>query len=92
MLSATYATSLISLGKMAAILADGILKSIFLNENVRISIQILLKFVPKSLIDYKSVLIQVMAWCRTGAIITWSMINQVIHAHVRHEGICVNEM
>ena len=32
---------------MAAILADDIFKHIFLNENVRVLIQILLKFVPK---------------------------------------------
>ena len=35
------------LDKMAAILADDIFKCIFLNENVRMSIQISLKFVPK---------------------------------------------
>ena len=52
--------------KMAAILADDIFKCIFLNENVRISIQISLKFVPKGPIDNKSALVQVIAWCRTG--------------------------
>ena len=36
---------------MAAILADDIFKRIFLNENVRIFIQISLKFVPKGPID-----------------------------------------
>ena len=51
---------------MAAILADNIFKSIFTNENVRISIQISLKFVPKGAIDNKSALVQVMAWCRAG--------------------------
>ena len=51
---------------MAAILADDIFKHIFLNENVRIFIQISLKFVPKGPIDNKSVLVQVVAWCRTG--------------------------
>ena len=40
-----------------------ILNRIFLNENVRISIQISLKFVPKGPIDNKSALVQVMAWC-----------------------------
>ena len=38
---------------MASILADGIFKCIFLNENVRISIKISLKFVPKGPIDNK---------------------------------------
>ena len=51
---------------MATILADGIFKHIFLNESVRIFIQISLKFVPKGPIDNKSALVQVMAWCRIG--------------------------
>ena len=42
-----------------------IFKSIF-NEGVWISITISLKFVPKGPIDYKSALVQVMAWHRTG--------------------------
>ena len=36
---------------MAAILADDIFKHIFLNENIRISIQTSLKYVPNGLID-----------------------------------------
>ena len=52
---------------MAAILADDIFKSIFLDENDRILIQISLKFVPRSPIDNKPVLVQVMAWRLTGA-------------------------
>ena len=36
---------------MAAILADDIFKCIFLNENVRISIKISMKFIPKGPID-----------------------------------------
>ena len=51
---------------MAAILADGIFKCIFLNENNRNLIQISLKFVPMSPIDNKPALVQVMDWCRTG--------------------------
>ena len=43
--------------------ADDIFKRIFLNENVRISIQFSWKFVPKGLVDNKSALFQVMA-CR----------------------------
>ena len=54
------------LDKMAAILADDIFKRIFLNENVRISIQISLKFVPRGSIDNKPVLVQIMAWHRIG--------------------------
>ena len=52
---------------MAAILADNIFKCIFLNENDRIPIQISLKFVPRSPIDNKAALVQVMAWRRTAA-------------------------
>ena len=51
---------------MATILADDIFKCIFLNENDRISIKISLKFVPRSPIDNKPALVQVMAWCRIG--------------------------
>ena len=43
-----------------------IFKGIFLNENVRISIDISLNFVPYSPIDYKSALVQIMAWHRPG--------------------------
>ena len=46
--------------------ADDPFKCIFLNENVRISIKISLKFVPKGPINNKSALIQIMAWCRSG--------------------------
>ena len=51
---------------MAAILADDIFNCIFLNENDRIQIQISLKYVPRSPIDNKPALIQVMAWGRIG--------------------------
>ena len=48
---------------MDAILADDNFKCIFMNENDRILIRISLKFVPKSTIDNKPALVQVMA-CR----------------------------
>ena len=51
---------------MAAILADDNFKCIFLNENDRIPIRISLKFVPTSPIDNRPILVQVMAWRRTG--------------------------
>ena len=51
---------------MAAILADDNFKCIFLNELDRIPIWISLKFVPRSPIDNKRALVQVMAWCRIG--------------------------
>ena len=46
---------------MAVILAEDNLKCIFLNENDRIPIWISLKFVPRSPIDKKPALVQVMA-------------------------------
>ena len=46
--------------------ADETFKRIFLNENVRISIKISLKFVPKGPIDNNPALFQIMAWRRSG--------------------------
>ena len=54
------------LAKMAAILAGDVFKCIFVNENEKIPIQISLKHVPRSPIENKPALIQVMAWRRTG--------------------------
>ena len=51
---------------MAAILADDIFKCILFNENNKISNQMSLKFVPRSPIGNKPVLIQAMAWRRLG--------------------------
>ena len=50
---------------MAAILSFDIFKCIFFNEEIRISLKISLRFVPEGSIDYKSAMVQVMAWCRT---------------------------
>ena len=46
--------------------ADDIFKRIFLNENVRISIKISLKFAPKGPINNIPALVQIMAWRRSG--------------------------
>ena len=46
--------------------ADDTFNRIFLKENVRISINISLKFVPKSPIDNIPALFQIMAWRRPG--------------------------
>ena len=46
--------------------ADDIFKHIFLNENVWISINISLKFIPKGPIDNIPALVQIMAWRRPG--------------------------
>ena len=47
-------------------LPNDIFKRIFLNQNVRISIKISLKFVPKSQINNNPSLVQIMAWRRSG--------------------------
>ena len=68
---------------MDAILAD-ISKCIFLNEN-KISIQISLKLVPRSLIHNKPALVQVMAWHLTGdKPLPEPMITQFTNAYMRH--------
>ena len=46
--------------------ADDTFKHIFMNENVRILINISLKFVPKGPINNIPVLVQIMAWRRSG--------------------------
>ena len=46
--------------------ADVTFKLIFFNENVRISIEISLTFVPKGPISNIPALVQIMAWCRSG--------------------------
>ena len=46
--------------------ADNTFKCIFLNETVRISIKISLKFVPKGPINNNPALVQIMAWRRSG--------------------------
>ena len=46
--------------------ADDTFKPIFLNENIRISINISLKFVPKGPINNIPPLVQIMAWRRPG--------------------------
>ena len=46
--------------------ADDTFKRIFLKENIRISIKISLKFVPKGPFDNIPALFQIMAWCRPG--------------------------
>ena len=46
--------------------SDDTFKRIFLNENVRISIEISLKFVPQGPINNIPALVQIMAWRRLG--------------------------
>ena len=46
--------------------ADDAFERIFLNENVRISIKISLRFVPKGPINNIPALVEIMAWRRSG--------------------------
>ena len=70
---------------MAAILTDDIFKWIFLNENDRI--QILQKFVPKSLVDNKPALVQVMVWRQTGdKPLREAMMIKLTGEYMRHKG------
>ena len=70
---------------MADILADDNFRCIFLNENDRIPIQISLKFVPRSPIDNKLALVQVMAWHRTGdKPLHETTLTQFTDAYMRH--------
>ena len=63
-----------------------IFKSIF-NESAWIAIAILLKCVPKGPIDFKSALVQVMAWHRTGEKpLPESMLTQFTDSYIRHWG------
>ena len=70
---------------MADTFTDNIFKCINLNENVRIFIQISLKFVPMGSNDNKSALVQVMAWRRTGdKPLPEQMLTQFTDAYMRH--------
>ena len=61
------------------------------NENGRISIQISLKFVPKSPIDNKPALVQVMVWRRIGdKPLSEPKLTQVTDAYMRYYGRNVN--
>ena len=69
---------------------DDIFKRIFVNVNVRISIIILLKFVPKGPIDLKAALVQAMAWRRMGnKTLPEPRLTQFTDAYMRHKGGCV---
>ena len=67
--------------------ADDIYLRIFLNENVRLSIQLSLKFLPKGPINNKSALVQVMACHLFGAKpLPEPMLSQFTDAYMRHWG------
>ena len=68
---------------MAETFADGIFEHILLNETVRFSIHISMKFVTRGSNDNKSALFQVMTLCRTGDE-PEQMLAQFTDAYVRH--------
>ena len=70
---------------MSGIQADNIFKCIFLNKNDRVLIQISLKFVPRSPIDNKLALVQVVAWRWTGdKPLSEPMLTQFTGTYLRH--------
>ena len=70
---------------MAAVLANGILKCIFKNENDNIPIEISLKLVLRGPINNKSALVQVMAWRRTGnKPLSEPMLTRFTDVYMRH--------
>ena len=72
---------------MVAILANNIFKRIFFNGNVRIFIQISLKFVPKCPIDNTSALVQVMDWRQIGDTpLSEAMLTRFTDAYMQHYG------
>ena len=71
---------------MATILADYTFKCIFVNENDRIPIRISLKFVPRSPVDNKPVLVQAIALRRIGdKPSTEPMITQFSEEYMRYK-------
>ena len=65
--------------------ADDTFKRIFLNENIRISIKISLKFLPKGPISNNPVLDQIMAWRRSGdKPLSEPMLVKFTDAYMRH--------
>ena len=64
--------------------ADDTFKRIFLNENVVISIEISLKFIPQGPISYILALLQIMAWCRQGDKPLSEQMIIILLTHIRH--------
>ena len=70
---------------MAAILADDNFKCIFFDEYYRILIRISQKFVPRSAINNKPAMIQVMAWRQRGdKPLPKLMLSQFTDVYMRH--------
>ena len=70
------------LGQDGCHFADNIFKCIFLNENLWISINISLKFVPKGPINNIQALVQIMAWRRPGDKPLFEPMMVILLAHI----------
>ena len=69
---------------------DGILKCIFLNENVKTSILISLQFVLKCPINNIPALVQIMAWRRPGdKPLFGPMMASFTDAYMRHSALMI---
>ena len=65
--------------------ADNIFKYIFVNEKYCISIDILLKFVPKGPINNVPALVRILTWCRIGdKPLSEPMLTQFTDGYMRH--------
>ena len=72
-------------GQNGRLFTDDIFKCISLNEKVRISIEIPLKFVSEGPINNIPALVEIMAWCRPGdKPLSEPMLAQFIDAYMRH--------
>ena len=72
-------------GKNGRHFPDDILKCMFMNEKFCIFIQIALKFAPKCPIKNIPVLLQIMAWRRSGdKPLSEPMLTQLTDAYMRH--------
>ena len=69
---------------MAAILAGGIFKCIFLNEKICILMKISLKYVPKGPIDNNPAPVQIMASGIGDKPLSEPMLTRFIDAYMRH--------
>ena len=72
--------------------ADGILKSIFFNEDVWILIEISLEFVPKCSINDIPALVQIMVWCRPGEKALSEPLVVILLMHIQYVSLGLNEL
>ena len=72
-------------GQIGRLFTDDIFKCISLNEKVRISIEIPLKFVSDGPINIIRALVEIMAWCRPGdKPLSEPRLTQFIDAYMQH--------